>query len=53
MQVALATFVSRWDVRCEPGADSRPVPLAAFHRPRRLSLRLARRTGPGGSGTPR
>ncbi|MFE7121780.1 cytochrome P450, partial [Streptomyces sp. NPDC057654] len=45
--LALATLVSSWDVRAEPGADLRPVPLAAFYRPRRLALRLTRRTGPG------
>ncbi|MFH8983761.1 cytochrome P450 [Streptomyces varsoviensis] len=46
--IALATLVSRWELAAEPGADLRPVPLAAFYRPRRLSLRLTRRTEPGG-----
>ncbi|MFF4346007.1 cytochrome P450 [Streptomyces sp. NPDC001530] len=41
--LALAAIVSRWHIRCEPDADTRPVPLAAFYRPRRLSLRLTRR----------
>ncbi|MGA4837678.1 cytochrome P450 [Streptomyces sp. G45] len=46
--LALATVLSRWDVTPVPGADLRPYPLAAFHRPRRLSLRLTRR-GPAGA----
>ncbi len=45
--IALATLVDRWNIRAEPGADLRPVPLAAFYRPRRLALRLTRRTEPG------
>ncbi|MBT2506536.1 cytochrome P450 [Streptomyces sp. ISL-98] len=41
--MALATMVSGRSIRCEPGADVRPVPLAAFYRPRHLFLRLPRR----------
>ncbi|MER5888659.1 cytochrome P450 [Streptomyces sp. NPDC001941] len=41
--MALATIARRWDVRAQPGADTRPVPLAGFYRPRRLSLQLTRR----------
>ncbi|TDD96835.1 cytochrome P450 [Actinomadura rubrisoli] len=41
--LALASIAKQWDVRTLPGADVRPVPLAAFYRPRRLPLRLTRR----------
>ncbi|MFI6642685.1 cytochrome P450 [Streptomyces sp. NPDC050504] len=41
--IALATLAGGRVIRCEPGADVRPVPLAAFYRPRRLFLRLPRR----------
>ncbi|WJV50618.1 cytochrome P450 [Streptomyces flavofungini] len=41
--LALTAVASHWTVRCAPGADTRPVPLAAFYRPRRLRLELNRR----------
>ncbi|CCK25821.1 cytochrome P450 [Streptomyces davaonensis JCM 4913] len=43
--LALAAILGGWDVQCEPGADTRPVPLAAFYRPRKLTMRLIRRVG--------
>ncbi len=41
--LVLATIAAGRTVHGVPGADTRPVPLAAFHRPRRLPLRLDRR----------
>ncbi|MFD0415633.1 cytochrome P450 [Streptomyces sp. NPDC127108] len=41
---ALTAVANHWSVGCAPGADIRPVPLAAFYRPRRLRLELNRRS---------
>ncbi|MGW1198855.1 cytochrome P450 [Streptomyces sp. NPDC002536] len=41
--LVLATIAGTRTVRSMPGADTRPAPLSAFHRPRRLRLRLDRR----------
>ncbi|MEL3949389.1 cytochrome P450 [Streptomyces sp. LNU-CPARS28] len=43
--LALTAVASHWSIGCAPGADVRPVPLAAFYRPRRLRLELNRRAG--------
>lgn len=42
--LALATIANRWRVECAPGTDVRPAPLATVMHPRRLRLRLVRRT---------
>ncbi|MFE5818504.1 cytochrome P450 [Streptomyces sp. NPDC056479] len=42
--LALATIANRWQVECDPGTDVRPSTLATVMHPRRLHLRLARRT---------
>ncbi|MBV2156768.1 pentalenene oxygenase [Kitasatospora sp. SUK 42] len=42
--LGLATILSNWRVTCEPDMDVRPVPLATVYHPRRLRLRISRRT---------
>ncbi|MGF1425765.1 cytochrome P450 [Kitasatospora sp. LaBMicrA B282] len=42
--LALASVARRWTVATVPVPDVRPVPLAAFYRPRRLFLRVKRRS---------
>ncbi|MCX5206209.1 cytochrome P450 [Streptomyces sp. NBC_00237] len=44
--LALASVARRWQVETLPVPDVRPVPLAAFYRPRRLFLRVKRRNEP-------
>jgi pentalenene oxygenase len=44
MTMALATVVQQWGAVCAPGTDTRPAPLATINYPRRLLLRLTRRT---------
>lgn len=44
--LTLASIARRWRVETVPVPDVRPVPLAAFYRPRRLILRVTRRTEP-------
>ncbi|MFF7725715.1 cytochrome P450 [Streptomyces sp. NPDC008001] len=43
--LALASIARHWQVETVADPDVRPVPLAAFYRPRRLFLRVTRRVG--------
>jgi pentalenene oxygenase len=44
LTLALATIARHWEAEGTADTDTRPAPLAAIYRPRRLPLRLTRRT---------
>ncbi len=44
LTLALATIARHWEAECTADTDTRPAPLAVVYQPRRLPLRLTRRT---------
>jgi len=42
--IALATVVRHWEFECSDGTDTRPKPLAPVYVPRKLPIRLTRRS---------